>query len=290
MKRILLVFSIVLIAGFLLSGCFLFGEKYEPGDQMGDGAWYAEHDYGLGNRTVKGVIDGSAIEWEEAYMNEVSYTLIRHYDDGTEVDLLADVRDENGLLRMACHEEDGSFVISGLPSWELTDDSYVRGEIVNYGGSEEGQPEAFQFLRTFSTEELSEETTIDIGTYKLKPINSVYSLTFDFKYMYRGEGSDYVEKTYEEATSLGFELTGGNWAGGSGVGEGIYAYLLKNVTDADVQAGKIVLDNCIAGGEYKVGATISVDGNLMGKPNPPVKIAIDAGNPTPTVDAYYYLD
>lgn len=290
MKKIILVFSIVLIAGCLLSGCFLFGEKYEPGDQMGDGAWYAEHDYGLGNRTVKGVIDDSAIEWEDAYMNEVSYTLIRHYDDGTEVDLLADVRDENGLLRMACHEEDGSFIISGLPSWELTDDSYVRGEIVNYGGSEEGQPEAFQFIRTFSTKELSEETTIDIGTYKLKPINSAYTLTFDFKYMHRGGGLNYVEKTYEEATALGFELTGGNWAGGSGVGAGNYAYLLKNVTDADVQAGKIVLDNCLAGGEYKVGATIFVDGNLMGAPPQNEKITIDAGNPTPTVDAYYYLD
>lgn len=290
MKKILFGFSIVLIAGCLLSGCFLFGERYEPGDQMGDGAWYAEHDYGLGNRTVKGVIDDSAIEWEDAYMNEVSYTLIRYYDDGTEVDLLADVRDEHGLLRMACHEEDGSFVISGLPSWELTDDSYVRGEIVNYGGSEEGQPEAFQFLRTFSTEALSEETTIDIGTYTLKPINSAYSLTFDFKYMYGGESLNYVEKTYEEATALGFELTGGNWSGGSGVGEGNYAYLLKEVMDADVQAGKIVLDNCIAGGEYEVGATIFVDGNLMGAPPQNEKITIDGDNPTPTVDAYYYLD
>ncbi len=124
----------------------------------------------------------------------------------------------------------------------------------------------------------------------MKPINSAYSLTFDFRYMYGGESLNYVEKTYEEATTLGFELTGGNWAGGSGVGAGNYAYLLKNVTDADVQAGKIVLDNCIAGGEYEVGATIFVDGNLMGAPPQNEKITIDAGNPTPTVDAYYYLD
>jgi hypothetical protein len=207
--------SVVLFRGAVLSalialalaGCSIFGENYEPGDQMGDGVWYAECDFGLGDRTVKGVLDDSDMVWTEPYANRFHFALTRHYDDGTEVDLLADARDQNDMLRMACHEEENTFLLPGLPSWEKTADPYVVGEIVTYPGN--GEVEGYRVRYPFNTDERSELTTLDVGTYKVKPVNEAYSLTFDLQYMYMGTGGE----------------------------SGNYALLLHNVTDAEVQAG-----------------------------------------------------
>ena len=288
MKNKLITAGALIMIAAALSSCFLFGENYEPGDQMYDGKWYAEHDYGLGDRVVRGVFDDSLMEWEEEYDNEFSYSLVRYYDDGTEVDLLADVRDENGLLRMSCHVEDNTFVISGLPSWEMTEDSYVVGEVVNYGGSESGQAEGYLFSRTFRPASVSEETVIDIGSYQVKPINTAYSLTFNIKYIYQS-----AEVSYADITAAGFELTGGNaWSGGVGYETGNYARLLHEVTDAEAQAGKIVIENCIAGGKYSIFGNVRLDGELKGFPSSgdPSTVTIDASNPSPELTVHIVLD
>ena len=276
--------------GAMLFGCFLFGENYEPGEQLFDGKWYAEHDYGLGDRVVKGIFDDSLMEWEDKYDNEFAYSLTRKYTDGTsDVDLLADVRDENGFLRMACHVEDNTFNISGLPSWEMIDDSYVVGEIVSYGGSEDGQAEGFLFSKTFRPAADSEVKIVDIGTYQVKPINSAYSLTFNIKYVYQG-----AEVSYADVTSAGFTLTGGDdaWAGGVGDGTGNYARILHQVTDAEVQAGKIVVQNCIAGGTYQIFGNVMLDGGQKGFPaaGDVSKVTIDASNPNPELTVRIVLD
>ncbi|MBI9105375.1 MAG: hypothetical protein JEZ04_01445 [Spirochaetales bacterium] len=191
---------------------------------------------------------------------------------------------------MACHEEDNTFVISGLPSWELTADSYVRGEIFNYGEDVAGKPEDIYFSYTFSSEALSEALLIDIGTYKLKPINPDYSLTFDLKYMY-----DNVEKTYSEITDLGFALTADDdtsWVNASGYEEGNYARLLKKVTAAEIEAGKIVIENAIGGGKYSADGSIFVNGSVKGFPESgnPYVITIDSDNPTPVIEAKIYFN
>jgi len=278
-----------------LSGCFLFEEVYKPGEQIFDGKWYAEHDYGLGNRTIKGVIDDSLITWEEKYSNEVQYSLVRHYADGTTVDLMAAGRDENDFLRMACHEDDNTFVISGIPSWASTEDSYVKGEIFNYGENVAGLPEDIYFSKTFSSEALSEALLIDIGTYQLKPINPDYTLTFDLKYMYKGSGAVYVEKTYSEITALGFALTADDdtsWVNATGYDEGDYARVLEKITAADIEAGSILIENAIGGGKYSAGGSIFVGGNLKSFPasGPSYMITIDGNNPNAVIEAEIYID
>ena len=281
--------------GATLCSCFLFEVAYEPGDQMEDGKWYAEHDYGLGNRIIKGILDDSLITWEEKYTNELQYNLTRHNADGTKVDLMAAGRDENDFLRMACHEENNTFIISGLPSWEITADSYVKGEIFNYGENIAGLPEDFYFSYTFSSAELSQAPLIDLGTHKLKPINPDLTLTFDLKYMYKGAEADYVEKTYSEITALGFTLTADDdtsAVNATGYETGNYSRLLKKVTAADIEAGKIVITNAIGGGKYSAGGSIFVDG--VGRNFPasgsPYVVSINSENPNAVIDAKIYFD
>lgn len=292
--------SVALFAGITLSalitlapaGCSIFGENYEPGEQMGDGVWYAECDFGLGDRTVKGILDDSDMVWTEPYANEFHFSLVRRYDDGTEVDLLADVRDQNDMLRMACHEEENTFLLTGLPSWAKTADSYVVGEIVTYPGASNGDVEGYRVRYPFNTDERSEQKTLDIGTHKVKPVNEAYSVTFDLQYMYMGTGTQYTEKTYDELTTLGFSLSGGDSAWFEGTGAGSYALLLHNVTNAEVQAGQVVITNQIGGGTYDVSVSIMVDGEVVGFPSsgPPYRLTIDDENPTPVVEAPIYVD
>ena len=293
--RVVTVLLSVALSSALLGSCWLFGRPMEPGDRFPGGEWYAEHDFGLGDRTVRGSFEGGLIEWEERYANEFHISLRRIYDDGTEVDLLADARDEYDFVRIICHEDDGSFLLSGLPSWEQTEDSYVVGEIVNYGGSEDGQPEAYYVEQYFRPAEIAQQATFDIGTYQLKPIDTSYSLTLDLRYMYRGSGSDYVEKTYDELTALGFQLTGdeSTWAAANGHGSGNYARVILNVTDAHVRAGEIVFRDALAGGTYEVGANILRDGEYAGfgygDPTPPT-VRIGPDNPSPVYVGRIYID
>jgi len=112
--------------------------------------------------------------------------------------------------------------------------------------------------------------------------------------MYKGAGADYVEKTYSEITALGFALTADSdtsWVNATGY-EGNYANLLKQISDADIAAGSIVIENAIGGGRYTAGGSIFVDGEEKNFPagGNPYLITIDSDNPAAVIDAKIYFD